>query len=356
MPRTIPGANLGIGVFLCLRTGTDPTPPAQFFPTHLPSALIDAVSATRPAALAAQPSASARFSRHFGVAWVRPDPWRIPSTPQSPRPASGSADGSSGARAGELPIVTRTPSEEASWVGDIGGHFGPRAVHTRPTPISADEDPRCAPSCRRSSPRRPAFGHGFARWGRDTARWSSSLTSDDGLRRIGSLLDPRRWRGIDTGTRHVSVARKGSHPRVEHVIGARKRSQTERMIVDGRGAFVHNSINRRWTGARVVSLRLSRQIIDTVWGGNGRLVDTGGGRVTEAGERPQTVCQVVVGLCAIERAERSAVDDPRCARGGRRASCRRRTLRVVWARRGESSGRSNGCAGNDVVGHVGSVR
>ena len=56
----------------------DPTLPAAFFPAHLPSALIDAVSATRPTQAHAQKRPSEDFCRHFGIDSERPDRWRTP--------------------------------------------------------------------------------------------------------------------------------------------------------------------------------------------------------------------------------------------------------------------------------------
>ena len=56
----------------------DPSLPAEFFPAHLPSALIDAVFATRPREAHARPRPSEDFCRHFRIDSERPDRWRIP--------------------------------------------------------------------------------------------------------------------------------------------------------------------------------------------------------------------------------------------------------------------------------------
>ena len=56
----------------------DPTLPDEFFPAHLPAALMGAVFATRPTEAHARQRPSGDFCRHFGIASERPDRWRIP--------------------------------------------------------------------------------------------------------------------------------------------------------------------------------------------------------------------------------------------------------------------------------------
>ena len=56
----------------------DPNLPAAFFPAHLPSALIDAVAATRPTRCNLDGNPSRTYCAYFDVPCTRPDLWRMP--------------------------------------------------------------------------------------------------------------------------------------------------------------------------------------------------------------------------------------------------------------------------------------
>ena len=73
----------------------DPNLPAAFFPAHLPSALIDAVAATRPTQCNLDGNPSRTYCAYFDVPCTRPDLWRVPGRNRQYAVSSLIADASS---------------------------------------------------------------------------------------------------------------------------------------------------------------------------------------------------------------------------------------------------------------------